>query len=144
MLIFPPIQRLQVFRAIWSYRDFFHWFSSQGFPQNNRNKPFGNVPFNSQVNSLIANYWRKKRCLISTTTLLFSTFSHNKWCSRRCGPRTTPSPPKLFHKVKFLVAESLGIVKIFFWKSKLFNFRFSNIPHWGVSMDWNPVVDLTW
>ena len=24
----------------------------KGFPQNNRNKPFGNVPFNSQVISL--------------------------------------------------------------------------------------------
>ena len=122
---------------------FFADFSSQGFPQNNRNKPFGNVPFNSQVNSLIANYWRRKMLNFNHNSFI-STFSHNKWCSRRCGPRTTPSPPKLFHKVKFLVAESLGIVKIFFWKSKLFNFIFSNILHWGVSMDWNPVVDLTW
>ena len=24
----------------------------KGFPQNNRNKPFGNVPFNSQVTTL--------------------------------------------------------------------------------------------
>ena len=111
------------FQSHMIFTRFFADFSSQGFPQNNRNKPFGNVPFNSQVNSLIANYWRK-RCIISTTTdvifshmtILFFTFSHNKWCSRRCGPRTTPFPPKLFHKVKFLVVESLGIVKIFFLK----------------------------
>ena len=70
-----PPRRHQVFKMIRALREFFADFSatsgfqshviftrffadfsSQGFPQNNRNKPFGNVPFNSQVNSLIANY----------------------------------------------------------------------------------------
>ena len=76
-----PPRRHQVFTMTWSlwnfyvdfsstseasgfqshviFTRFFADFSSQGFPQNNRNKPFGNVPFNSQVNSLIANYWKK-------------------------------------------------------------------------------------
>ena len=112
LLIFPPLQRLQVFDLIFTS---FFWLSSQGFPQNNRNKPFGNVPFNSQVNSLIANYWRKKMLNFNQNSFIFH-FQPQQMMQQKVRSMNYPFPTKAIPQGKVSCCWKFGYCQDFLLK----------------------------
>ena len=132
-----PPRRHQVFTMTWSlwnfyvdfsstseasgfqshviFMRFFADFSSQGFPQNNRNKPFGNVPFNSQVNSLIANYWRKKMLYFNQNSFIFH-FQPQQMMQQKVRSKNYPFPTKAIPQGKVSCCWKFGYCQDFLLK----------------------------